>query len=111
MKVLSLTQPMAYAVVALGKNIENRGRSTHYRGVFYIHASKGFNVEHYNWILEHYERLGLNILNIPMPGQFIHAAIIGQAELVAVVNYHPSLWFTGPHGYLLKNGREYKEPI
>jgi len=41
MKGLSLTQPWGFAVVHLGKMIENRRWNTNFRGDFFIHASAG----------------------------------------------------------------------
>ncbi len=109
MKALSLTQPMAWAVVAAGKDIENRSWDTKFRGRFYIHASKGFNQKHYNWI---WEREGILGLTLPAPADFIHGAIIGEAELVGVCTGHSgSSWFMGPYGFMLKNAKEYEHPI
>jgi hypothetical protein len=36
---LSVKNPWAYAILNLGKNIENRTRGTGYRGILYIHSS------------------------------------------------------------------------
>jgi hypothetical protein len=46
-KALSLRQPWAYAVVHLGKHIENRHWNTSHRGDFLIHASKGMTKAEY----------------------------------------------------------------
>lgn len=40
MKALSVCQPWAHAILALGKNVENRSWPTSYRGPLLIHASK-----------------------------------------------------------------------
>jgi hypothetical protein len=37
---LSVKNPWAYAILNLGKNIENRTKGTGYRGILYIHSSK-----------------------------------------------------------------------
>jgi hypothetical protein len=37
---LSVKNPWAYAIINLGKDIENRMRATSYRGVLYIHSSR-----------------------------------------------------------------------
>jgi hypothetical protein len=42
MKALSIRQPWAYAILHLGKRIENRMWLCHYRGPVLIHASKWF---------------------------------------------------------------------
>jgi hypothetical protein len=40
---LSVKNPWAYAIMHLGKNIENRTRGTTYRGKLYIHASQSID--------------------------------------------------------------------
>jgi hypothetical protein len=44
MKALSLRQPWLWAVLDLGKTIENRRWNTHYRGPILLHAAKGCTV-------------------------------------------------------------------
>lgn len=39
-KVLSIRQPWAHAIMRLGKDVENRSWPTHYRGPLLIHAGK-----------------------------------------------------------------------
>jgi len=108
MKALSLTQPMAWAVVSGGKDIENRAWRTPHRGPFYVHASMGWNKEHYKFIDE---------LGIIMPSEWIHGAIIGEADLTALViegeddPRAKSRWFMGPVGFALRNMKAYEEPI
>jgi hypothetical protein len=38
-RALTVKQPMAHAILHLGKDVENRSRRTHYRGPLLIHAS------------------------------------------------------------------------
>ncbi len=47
MKILSLRQPWAHAVLYFGKTLENRRWSTRFRGEFLIHAAKGMTVAEY----------------------------------------------------------------
>ncbi len=110
MKALSLTQPMAWAIFH-GKDVENRTWNTKFRGRFYVHASKKFDKEHYDFILNHWVRLGLKMKEIPKPGQFTHGAIIGEVDIVSVVEMHGSKWFFGPYGFVLRNAVAYDEPI
>jgi hypothetical protein len=44
-KALSLRQPWLWAVLELGKTIENRRWNTHYRGPILLHAAKGCTVD------------------------------------------------------------------
>ena len=81
MKALSLTQPMAWAIFH-GKDVENRTWPTKFRGKVYIHASKGFNREHYRWICENNSRLVCG--DIPFGWEFAHGAIIGEVTIVGL---------------------------
>lgn len=106
-KALSLTQPMAWAIFN-GKDVENRNWATKFRGLVYIHASKKFNLEHWNWIAENENRL---VLEVPYPTELIYGAIIGQVEIIDCVTNHGSRWFTGPYAFVLKNAVAYEKPI
>ena len=108
-KALSVTQPMAWAIVKGFKLYENRDWRTAYRGKFWIHASKKFNEEHYQWMLENQEALG--IPEIPDRGDFIHGAIIGEAELLSLVDAADSPWFEGPIALRLGSPKEYEKPV
>ena len=110
MKALSLTQPMAWAIFH-GKPIENRNWNTHFRGRFMVHASKKFNQDHYDFLLDNWVKLGLKMKEIPKPGEFVQGALIGEADLVSVVEMHGSLWFFGPYGFILRKPSGYKKPI
>lgn len=107
MKALSLTQPMAWAIFN-GKYIENRTWATKFRGRIYIHASKGFDQEHYRWMNGIRNALGLLM---PEPDGFTHGAIIGEVDIIDCVKDHGSVWFTGPYGFILANAFEYEKPI
>ncbi len=121
MKALSLTEPMAWAIFH-GKDVENRTWKTSFRGRVYIHASKGFNKEHYNLIA----LSGIAVLldePLPEPGDFVHGAIIGEVDIVdcrfrtkqdenhgTVILY--SIWhMLGKYGFYLANAVEYEKPI
>lgn len=108
MKALSLTQPMAWAVFQ-GKDIENRNWNTKFRGRVMIHASKKFNENHYAFLWQNKEKLGLT--DIPAPEDFIHGAVLGEVDIVSVVQAHSSPWFFGPYGFVLRDAKEYDTPI
>lgn len=137
MKALSMTQPMAWAIFH-GKDVENRSWNTYYRGPLLIHASKGFNREHYDWIAANENRL---VCILPQPEDLVHGAIIGTVNLTRVMkregSREPMLghnisigdqqreleylkrtdsawcshWFFGPYGFVLKDAQEFKVPI
>lgn len=117
MKALSLTQPMAWAVFH-GKDIENRRWPTKVRGRVYIHASKGFDKHHYNFIA----LSGVACLldePLPEPEDFVHGAIIGEVDIVNCICHPPdelerlySAWsMPGQYGFVLANAVEYEKPI
>lgn len=108
MKALSLTQPMAWAVFH-GKGIENRNWGTKFRGRVIIHASKKFDVDHYDFLWRKKEELGLT--DIPAPEDFVHGAVLGEVDIVSVVQAHASPWFFGPYGFVLKDAKEYDIPV
>ena len=109
MKALSLTQPMAWAIFH-GKDVENRKWATKLRGRVYIHASKGFNKEHYQWIMENDNRLVTG--GLPFIYEFVHGAIIGEVDIVDCVQHHSSQWaFEGQYQFVLENAVEYEKPL
>lgn len=104
MKCLSLKQPWAWAVVNGLKDIENRKWKTKFRGELLIHASMN------------YDRLGEIILKengLDVPDLPPHAfgAIIGKVTVVDCVRLHPSKWFFGPWGFVLKDAVAFKFAI
>ncbi len=107
MKALSLTEPMAWAIFN-GKDIENRPWSTAHRGRVYIHASKGFNKEHYIWIRNN---MALS-LTLPHPEDFVHGAIIGEVDIVDCIMGHSSRWaMIDQWNFVLENPFLYDKPI
>lgn len=84
MKVLSVRQPWAWAIIYGGKNIENRNWQTSYRGPLAIHAGKGFD-----FTMEEM-RIGLRgdygepitTMLKQFRGNDIRGAIIGVVDLV-----------------------------
>lgn len=49
MKVLSVRQPWAWAIIHGGKNVENRDWPTKFRGRLAIHAGKQFDIGKHDW--------------------------------------------------------------
>jgi hypothetical protein len=100
MKALSIKQPWAYLIIEGIKDIENRKwtPSSIFRGKIYIHAPINFDKIAYNNLKLSY--------NLPDVDKFELGGIIGESELVDVVNYSDSIWFEGPYGFVLKNSRK-----
>ena len=103
MRTLSIRQPWAWLIVNGHKPVENRDWSTDYRGRFLIHAGQHL-VKRDFWKTR--DQL-LDELGIEVP-HFLdlnYGGIVGVATLVDIVTEHPSPFFTGPYGWVLKDAR------
>lgn len=107
-KALSIRQPWAWLIVNGYKSIENRSWKTKYRGPFLIHASKTFDHDGYDWIVN-------NFVNTPLPGKesistkkgllghYRTGGFVGISELIACLDQSDDPFFTGPYGFELSN--------
>ncbi len=86
MIALSLRQPWAFAVVTLGKHIENRRWNTAFRGDFLIHASKGMTKKEYYDALDFCAGvMGTRAMTLfPPMAQVVRGGIVGAARIVDV---------------------------
>ncbi len=103
-KTLSVRQPWAWALFH-GKPVENRTWFTDHRGLTLIHASKTFDHQGYQWILDNENILGLDE---PMPAikDFKLGGIVGAADLIKTCRQHLSPWFFGPWGFVFEGAYE-----
>lgn len=99
---LSIQQPWAWLIAAGHKDIENRdwkqpNPALKFRGRFLIHTGKKFDGDDdaNDWAWPHIER----------PVDFDMGGIIGEAEVVDIVRDHPSPWFFGRYGLVIKNAK------
>ncbi len=107
MKAISIKQPWAWAIIHAGKDVENRTwapglKEDNYRGPLLIHASKSFDTEGYNWIIQNHKKLNVYLPAYPSPGDFQKGGIIGRVifkKLVRSIDYSP--WIFGPWGWVL----------
>jgi hypothetical protein len=90
MKVLSVRQPWAWAIIHGGKDVENRVWETKHRGPLAIHAGKKFDFTREDWnnalsgaYGETYWKMagGFN-QSRPFPGDHPKGAIIGIVDIV-----------------------------
>lgn len=88
-RVLTIRQPWAHLIVEGTKPVENRSWSTNYRGLILIHAGQARDDEEAR-------DFGLD------PDRLDYGAIIGSAQLVDIVDDHPSPFFHGPCGWVLQ---------
>ncbi|APQ14609.1 hypothetical protein BJP27_23835 (plasmid) [Pseudomonas oryzihabitans] len=102
MKALSIRQPWAWLIVHAGKDIENRTWPTKFRGRFLVHAAGGMTrLEYATWAAWVHKRVGA--IEIPAPDQLLRGGIIGSVELVDCVSDHPSPWYMGDMGFVLRD--------
>lgn len=101
MKAISIKQPWAWAVIYGGKDIENRDWTTKYRGPLLIHAGKSMTRALFDHVCSYLKEDGITP---PDRSDLELGGIIGQVELVKMVEDHPSRWFEkGRVGWVLKN--------
>lgn len=105
---LSIRQPWAWAIIYAGKDVENRTTFAVTKAGFdarpvAIHASKGMTREEYEDAAEFMASLGVEC---PRPDDLVRGAIIGIANVTAIVKASSSQWFFGPRGLLLADQRE-----
>ena len=97
MKVLSVRQPYAWAIIHRGKDVENRTWHSDFRGMVLIHAGL------------HWHAVGPGELSrrmgMAVPAELPLGGIVGMVEIVDCIQAHPSPWFEGPWGFVLKNPR------
>lgn len=101
---LSVQQPWAWAITKAGKDVENRSRFAISKGNMTprriaIHASLGMTREDYEDARDFMASIGVVC---PLPDQLVRGAIVGAATVTAIVNEHPSPWFFGPRGLVLR---------
>ncbi len=105
MKALSIRQPWTWLIANNYKPVENRNW-THipsYRGDLLLHASKTFDREGYEWVLENFGSDKRFISSIPEPKDFEKGGFVGKADFYDVVTEFNSRWFFGPLGLLMRN--------
>ena len=101
MKALSIKQPWTWAILN-GKPVENRTWPTYFTGPFLLHAGKKFDHDGYWWILDHRD---LFTVDIPHRDNFQLGGLVGMSKIVDCVDSHPSPFFFGPWGFVLKDSR------
>ena len=97
MKALSVRQPYSWAIIHGGKDVENRTWHSDFRGPVLIHAGL------------HWHEVGPEALarkmRMAVPCDMPLGGIVGMVEIVDCVTRHPSRWFEGPYGFVLRKPR------
>jgi hypothetical protein len=105
---LSVRQPWAWAIIDIGKDVENRIWKTRIRGSVLIHASQGCTTAEYDEAREFIYRACPSMfspIEIPALSSLERGGIIGAVDLVDCVTTSNSPWFTGDYGFVLRNPR------
>jgi hypothetical protein len=102
MKALSIHPAWAYAIMHLGKDIENRTWRTHHRGLLLIHAGGRLTAGELEGLQAEARR---RRLNIPERHEILVGGIIGTVDLVDVVEHSRSSWYRGPLGWVMREPR------
>lgn len=111
---LTLWQPMAWAIAAGHKRIENRPWKP-WKNVTHlaIHAGAKYHADHARQITEH---IGIEV---PPRSELVFGAIIAVARLAGYITggdqfptqHHHDPWFSGPFGWLLDEVAALDEPV
>jgi hypothetical protein len=104
MNGLSISQPWAWAILNLGKDIENRPWKTTYRGWIAIHAPIK---------IMPYEKSDFpRGSKIPKKEDLVTSAIVGVARISDCVEKNKSKWHQdGYYGFVLTSVHKLKKPI
>jgi len=111
MKALSIRQPWLFMILKKYKDIEIRTWNTHYRGILYLHASKKFDNDGYEYL----KSLGFQM---PLKDHFELGKLLGTAHLHHVLKFkdtndfysykdrhlnNPSWWSGRQKGFMFKD--------
>lgn len=106
---ISIQQPFAGLVAAGLKEVDNRPWRTDYRGPLLIHASRKVDACAAMAVRCGYHPRTMR--HAPEIAPFGHGlelaagGIVGVADLIDIVEDHPSPWFEGPFGWVFANAR------
>jgi hypothetical protein len=112
MKALSIRQPWAWAILYLGKRVENRTWRTRFQGKIYIHAGLRFDKDAL-------EDLEADIQRIPQEQRepcHLGALVVGTAFVVDCVEPDDvprgqEVWAVGPWCFILEDVTPLEKPI
>lgn len=95
MKTLSIQQPWAWAILHIGKDVENRTWPAYHFGPVLIHASKKYDKAGEAWIR--------GVAGIAVPADLPRGGIVGQVTIKGCCKWYASIWYRGPYGFLLQD--------
>ena len=101
MKALSIIQPWAWLIAAGYKDIENRTWHTYFRGEFFIHASKRFDLDGYLHVA-----LTFPDIKLPPSEDLPKGGIVGMGKITGCTMQSRSPWFEGPYGFMVQDAKQ-----
>jgi len=122
MKALSVRAPWWWAILHLGKDIENRDWYTHFRGTIWLHAGKWFSEDgiedEWFWsVMPMWKQANPAALDVPAPALNLEVirrgggCIVGKIDIVDCRMNSSSPWFRGKWGFMLANPVALATPI
>lgn len=111
---LSLWAPWPWAILNLGKDIENRDWETKVRGRILLHQSKNWNASRVwdEWrAMELMARRTVSRDGLWQQMQETCGCLVGSVEIVGCVSKSESRWFRGRYGFVLRNPLPLPKPI
>lgn len=87
MKAISLKQPWAWLITNGYKDVENRTWKPRNCTEFYIHASKQFDQQGYEFV-----KKNMSYIKMPGPKEFEQGGIIGKAKIKEITKERKSKW-------------------
>lgn len=114
MRCISVKQPWAWMIFHAGKNVENRGWDTDYRGPILIHASTSLRRCEYDeavWWAGKYAGFNGHVPSFEAMRSTMTGIIMGVVTLKGITHDHDfSPWYMDHFGWVLGDAREC-EPI
>lgn len=118
MKALSVRAPWWWAILN-GKPVENRDWYTSQRGRVYIHSSKFWKIDEISGDLDDVKWMAeKDGITLPRMGEdetetmrTAGGCIVGTVEIVDCVRQHPSAFFVGKFGFVLRDPIALPKPI
>ena len=112
---MSVRAPWWFAILH-GKPVENREWPTNLRGRVALHASKWWNQSEVEFDWEDVEEMARRDGILMPPPNWADmrsdgGAIVGTVEIVDCVTTHPSAFFVGRYGFVLRNPTILEIPV
>lgn len=114
MLALTLKKPWMFAILRLGKSIENRSWKPWQKVIgkrIALHCGHGFDKEGFEWILHHNKTVVQeDLLNTFEGGYISGTAVIESYQYINEIK-QPSIWAFGDYCWKLSDVRELNKPI